>query len=386
MRYLAATLLLILGACSRPAALAPGGSVTLFVAHAGDGTVAAVEPASGQVGNTAVPAGPAPEVIAPGPAGSLLVLSMAEGQHDVLTQLIPPARRPPRSTDASGWARRTIPLGGPVADALLASDGGRWAAAVIHPATGGAPAGVAGGTAPVAGWSSAGRAPSSHCSITIVDVAATAVARTHVVCAAGEAVRGVALDSRPDGATVYAAVQGAAYERATAAGSRVVALDALSGGILAIVPLRGTPTHLLSGPAFGASEPRVYGVELTGGPELEPPTPYAGRLLAFDGETLAPLAEYALDFAPARLAIAPDGRWAYALAGAALHPLDLAMGAFGPPVRLPERGVALAATEERVYVASAYRDELLVLDRRLMRRVRTLASGHGPVALTLVPG
>ena len=66
-----------------------------------------------------VPAGPSPDQIAPGPAGTLVTLSLPSRQGAVLTHATPPA---------GGWTARPLGLAAPAGDALLAGDGGRYVA------------------------------------------------------------------------------------------------------------------------------------------------------------------------------------------------------------------------------------------------------------------
>jgi hypothetical protein len=129
----------------------------------------------------------------------------------------------------------------------------------------------------------------------------------------------------------------------------------------------------------------LYAVEGPAGQEGEQPGPDGGRVLGLDPRTLAVESEFPIAGAPGRLAVAPDGEHAYLLLGHALRELDLATGQAGPLLGLPDRGLDLAVTPERVYVTNPYGHELWAVDRRRWRLVQTLAVGRHPVALALDP-
>ena len=81
--------------------------------------------------------------------------------------------------------------------------------------------------------------------------------------------------------------------------------------------------------------------------------------------------------------MAPDGEWAYALLDATVRALDLTTGADRPLARLPERGLGLAVTRDRVYAVGPYGPGVWVLRRRDGRLVATAPVGRRPVALAL---
>jgi hypothetical protein len=403
---LAALALLILASCSPAATATPGTAPRLFVANALDGTIAQLDPGSGRAAGPVLPAGRAPEHVAPGPAGSLLVLSMAAVQREALTQLIPDG------TPAARWTTRTVPLGAPVQGALLAADGGRWAAVAYqrpHP------------PAPTGRQSRAAAHSEPHpsrCSVALVDAVAGVLARTVAVCGQHETLRGLALDHGPAGPTAYLALDGGRPTGGLAGGTdatggpggssnaggvasgtdaggpgsaasrgRIVAVDVASGAVVGSAALGGTPTHLVAGPAPWAPSRRVYCLLSTGGPEQEPPTPSSGQLLALHPATLAVEAAYPLDGSPVRLAIAPDGDRAFLLTedSHALLVVDLTTGRRAGTTQLPERGTAtaLVAGRARLFVASAYRNEVWAVDHQQLHRVQTIPTGKGPVALLL---
>jgi hypothetical protein len=127
----------------------------------------------------------------------------------------------------------------------------------------------------------------------------------------------------------------------------------------------------------------LYAVEALSGPEDEPPSAYRGRLLGLDPTTLEVQSEWPLTFAPDRFAVAPDGDHAYALHDGAVVHLDLATGVQARLALLPERGLGLAVTAERVYVSNPYGSEVWAVDRRGGRRVKTIPVGRHPTELVL---
>jgi hypothetical protein len=85
--------------------------------------------------------------------------------------------------------------------------------------------------------------------------------------------------------------------------------------------------------------------------------------------------ERRVGFVPARLVVAPDGDVAYALHDHRVTRLGLAGGP-DRSVVLPERGLALAVTRDRLYVSSAYGPELWAFRRRDGRLVGTIRVGQ----------
>jgi DNA-binding beta-propeller fold protein YncE len=114
----------------------------------------------------------------------------------------------------------------------------------------------------------------------------------------------------------------------------------------------------------------------------------AWRLRRLTPDALEPEAELRLGFAPAGLAIAPDGASAYVFdaRGDDLVEVDLATGRMRVLGQVPgHRPWGLAATRDRVYVASPPRGEVLALDRATGRRALTLRTGRAPVGIGLEP-
>ena len=150
---------------------------------------------------------------------------------------------------------------------------------------------------------------------------------------------------------------------------------ARTGAPIALLPLAGVPVLLAAGPAPGRLGRRLYAVERLSGPEDEPPATAGARLLGLHPTTLEVESERRLGFVPTRLVVAPDGDAAYALHDHRLTRLGLDGGPDWS-VALPERGLALAVTRDRVYVSSAYGPELWAVRRRDGRLVATIRVGQ----------
>jgi hypothetical protein len=352
------------------------------VANSGDGTVARLDGAGGRVLDRALPAGPAPWRIAPSPAGGLLVLSLDADHVGTLSQLIPPAG------GQGGWTVRQVPVGARTRLALLAGDGGTYAAVAYS-------AGTAEATPASAAVSTPGPPP---CGLDLVDAQAGRVVRRHAVCVPGdEVVTGLALEGGPGGPLAYLAIAGrsdwpdaAPATPAPGVGglrgrSRLVALAAESGATLAALPLEGTPAAVLLAPAPGRAGRRLYLVETGAGPDPDSPPPDRARLLGLDPTTLGVECEYRLDFRPLELAIGPEGDHGYALAGDGhrlLH-LDLRTGAEAPLADLPLGATGIAVTATAVYVAQPAGDSVGVVPRGRAAgaRATTIPVGRHPTGL-----
>ena len=347
----------------------PGG--LLHVVTSGDGTVTLLDGDRGQVLERALPAGPAPWQVAPGPAGSVLVLSMDAGHVGTLTQLLPPAG------GQRAWTVRPVPVGARTRQALLAG-GGEAYAAVAYSA--GAPADPA-DTAP---------AP-APCGLDLIDGRAGRVVRRHAVCEAGrEAGTGLALEDAPGGAVAYLgiAAEPGPPPAGARAGSRVLAVAAESGATLAVLPLAGPPAAVVLAPEPGSAGRRLYAVETAAGPDPESPAadPDRARLLALDPVTLAVEREYRLGFRPLQLAIGPEGDHGYALAadGHRLLHLDLHSGAQDLLADLPLRATGIAVTATAVYVAQPAADLVRAVPRRPVGGAQAAAIpvGRHPTGIT----
>src|SRR5688500_16978205 len=83
----ALSLIAVLMGCVAPERGAGGGRSLPYVANGLDGTLTRLDAASGQVIGPPLPAGPAPGRVAAGPAGSALVLSLAERPAARLTHV-----------------------------------------------------------------------------------------------------------------------------------------------------------------------------------------------------------------------------------------------------------------------------------------------------------
>ena len=92
------------------------------------------------------------------------------------------------------------------------------------------------------------------------------VERRHTVCAGPELVTGLALADGPAGPVAYLGIldRGRPAREGhgrPAAGSRIVAVHAPTGAVLATLPLAGDPWHLVLAAAPGRGGRRLYAVE-----------------------------------------------------------------------------------------------------------------------------
>jgi hypothetical protein len=218
---------------------------------------------------------------------------------------------------------------------------------------------------------------------------------------------GLALEDTADGPVAYLAL----WHRATPAGpgfrpagARIRRLAARTGAPLGETPVDGLPRppaaggSLLLAPAPGGARAALYlvaafpgsGLATWDAAEYAWQFPLSGRwrLQRLAPDTLDPEADLGLAFAPAGLAVAPDGAQAYAFdaLGDALMQLDLATGRSGVLARVPgHRPWGLAVTADRLYAASPPGGEVWVFDRAAGRRLAALRAGHAPVGIGLTP-
>ena len=128
--------------------------------------------------------------------------------------------------------------------------------------------------------------------------------------------------------------------------------------------------------------------------------------MQFDAPWLEPGGVYRLPFAPARLAVAADGRAAYTLtprdgtprsggtapAGGtvpaatmvtSVAQIDLADGTVRRLADLPGLGLDLAVSPGEVYVPNASGGEVWIIDRRAGVLARSVAVGRHPTSVAL---
>ena len=277
----------------------------------------------------------------------------------------------------------------PTEVSALAGDGGRYAVVAY-----GAPAGTAAG----------GRAAAGPCRLALIDLLAGSVVRAHQACAPGDAVAGLALRAGDAGPVAYLATWRPGSGPADRGRGRVVALDATTGAPLAAYDAGGLPVDLVLGrappgqPGPPATAERLYAVvgrpagppgEADGDQEFD--TAEGWWLVGLDPEGLAVASDRAVAGPLRRLAVAPDGRQAYAFApagdpalGSALVAVDLATGATANlGKRVPGQGLAgLAVTDERVYVPLPDGAEVWVGDRQ-GRPLGVVPVGRRPFAIAL---
>jgi DNA-binding beta-propeller fold protein YncE len=349
--------------CAPPGRGAAGAGLRLYVANAADATITQIDGASGRATAVPLPAGVAPEQVARGPAGSLLILSHAATTAAEVIIV---------SASGSGRVARSMRMeAGRARRLLLAGDGGPVAAVAYHVP---------------ADDRDARDARALVCRLALVDVPAGVVARTLSPCGADEVVKALAVESGPASATVYLGLvrqPSGAAGRDAAPGGRVVAVDTHSGAAVAVAPLSGVPAHLLLAPAPESPGRRLYVVEAVPGPDGDDADGGRWRLLGLDPLTLDVQQVVALPFLPTGFVVAPDGSHAFALTppNDAVRDVDLTTGSERVLARLPGTGLGLAAAGDRVYVSNPYGRDVWEVDRRAGRLVRTIPSGAHPVAI-----
>jgi DNA-binding beta-propeller fold protein YncE len=358
-----ALLAAVLAACAAPQQPVAGVPDALYVANGHDGTVSQLDSATGRPLGPPLPAGPSPWRIAPGADGSLLALSIAQPHGGHVTHV----RRSGR-----GWEARQVAVEYLTRDAFVAGDGGRYVA-IAYRASG------------------AGAASSpANCRLALLDTVAGTVTRTYPVCAAHESLAGLAFENGPAGPVAYLGVHGWASPEAGGPGGgpsggpgRVIAIDAGSGAVQAVLFVAGAPTHLTLAPAPGRTTTRLYCLVTVEDQTHDPPIAYHARLLGLNPASLDVESERPLGFWPRRLVVAPDGDHVYALLERSVVRLALAdpSGAGTLAVPLPGIGFDLAVTRDRLYVSNAFGSELWAFDRRRNWPARPVPVGHHPMGM-----
>jgi hypothetical protein len=378
MRLLAGLLL----GCTAPLQSASGKGTTLYVLSGRDGTLVPLDGTSGRVLGPPLPAGPAPAQAVPGPAGSFLTLSFSRQQPGTLTRITPAGR---------DWQVAPVPLPVPPRWARVAGDGGRYVALVHH-----LPSGVKGAGQP-------GAPEMSRCRLLLLDALHGTVVRTHTVCGPVEEVKELVMENTPSGPVAYLGIGASSFGASdvaggspgTAAGTghassgrprdRVVALDGLTGALVAEIALAGPPEHLHLAKTRERFGSRLYVVEAAPGAEDEYSVTGHWRLLGLDALTFAVEREIAVHTQLRALAIAPDGDHAYALraGGKSLLHLDLRTGDHQPIASLSYASVGLATTTSHVYVPDPEGNAVWRVDRHRPDRMRRITVNHHPIAIVV---
>jgi hypothetical protein len=364
----------------------------LYVANAGDGTITRLDARTGRVAGPPLPAGPVPDQVVPGTGGRLLVGSLSPSRSGVLTLVAAVGReRSPTLTGATGttgttgvsWMVRSVPLEPGAREVWLAGEGGRQAVVAYRapdPATG-----------------------RLRCRLALVDTWSGTVQAPHTIWAAPDHLTALAFDGGPGGPVAYlgmwqsgqqlgvptavpAAVSTTVPTDADASGDGdwLLAVHATTGTVAAAQRLASAPLGLSLAPAPDRSGVRLYYLEMLSAPEAASLGAARGRLRGLNPTTLAVESEYALDAGGVGLAMAPDGEDAYVLTadGYALTQLQLTTATQHRLVALPERGVSLAVTGERVYVVNPWGNEVWAVDRRPGQPLRRIPVGRGPVRIS----
>jgi hypothetical protein len=255
----------------------------------------------------------------------------------------------------------------------------------------------------------------------VVDLARGAVLRHLPLAGPGEGV--LALAAEPEGTRLYAAIWRWDESGGHRGAGRIVAIEPNSGAVRAEYWLpedtAATDLALAPAPALGpapappgalpgavASAPlsrptarALYAVTASPGPsQLDDDGWWAPGtrfdLARLDGARLDPLDVWPLDRQPSALAVTPDGRRAYLLAGPPfglpwdrqLVALDLATGAASRRWPLPQGCLALAASSVgKVYVADTTGDRLWRVDAGTDTFLGSLPMPGAPLALTARP-
>jgi hypothetical protein len=352
--------------CVPPVERAAGTGQALYVANALDDTISVLDSQSGRPLGPPVPAGRAPGQIVPGPAGTLLHLTVTGERGNAVTWL--------RRTGAGGWSARPVKLDEPVPQALAVADGG-----------------VAGVAAVV--YRVPGAAGARGCRLALIDLLRGTAQRPLTICGAGELVSSVAIAGEapdgPAGPIAYVGLWrvGQARGEAVMSNPRVVAIDVRTGATRALLRLASPPPHLVLAPGPEGGGPRLYVVEPLDFIDADFAVPSRARLLALDPMTLELARAYDLHDAPRRVAVAPDGAFAYRLTagGTYVWRTDLRTGTDVQLVSLPSPGAGLVATDDALYVADPLGSDVWTIDRRRGRLTGSLAVGRHPVALALGP-
>ena len=183
------------------------------------------------------------------------------------------------------------------------------------------------------------------------------------------------------------------------AAGRLLAVDATRGVTVAAAAVDGAPEALGLSPARDRPGVRLYAAVAT--PEPDPagprdeliglPPPRRWRLLGLDPATLDVEREFPLPVPALELAVAPDGRDAYAVAteyhptGRLLVRIGLRTGAVAPLGYAPVTGPGgFAVTADRLYVADTLRDRLWTADRAGVPH-GSLATGPRPGGIAAAP-
>lgn len=341
-------LVCVIAGCTPPEQATRGEASPLYVAIGPTGTVSRLEVQRGAPLGPPLAAGHAPWRMTVGLDGSLFVISVSPGRSGEITHI---ARR------GETWTTRTIALEEGARFATLAADRSDLAAvAYLLPPPPDEPLNDAGG-------------PTLRCQIGMLDLHTGAIDSLHSACGPRDALFSVAMQDTDEGPIAYAgfwtwpAHTGGHW---TGGHGGLVAIDIMSGAVLARLPMSGSPGQCQMASAPGRAGRRLYCVESLPGPQADSSAAESWRLLALTPLTLQVEEHYPLLDSPRALAFAPDGNGVYLLNtdGTAVRFIDLRTGTTSRLTRLPGAGVALAVNDERVFIPNPEGEEVWVLDRR----------------------
>lgn len=375
-RHLAGSLPALAALVSTSCAVGPAGgagrAAVVYVLSARDATIARLDAATGRELGPRLPAGAGPGALAVG-GGAAVVQPASWRDAGGLTHV---------ARTENGWAAEPLAVDPAGRSLALAGDGERFAVlAYTH------------------------RAGAPRCRLALIDVRDGSVVRSSPVGAAGDAVVGLALATTGAGPIAFLVLWrppglAGAGRDGDRGGGRVLAVAAATGTELASYALAGVPGEAVVAPVPGESgepEVRLYVVEGLGGETADPargPDVAAAdrwRVLALRPLALDLERTYPAPVPPRALAVAPEGRHAYAFAGRG-HPvlpstvvtLDLATGAWRDLARGPGSGAGgLAVAAGRLYVPHLEADRVTAFDQRTGALLGALDAGRAPAALAV---
>lgn len=348
-------------ACVPPVQQAAGTGQALYVANAANDTIAVLDSQNGRALGPVVRTTRGPGQIVAGPRGMLLHLSVTGDGSAHVTLL----RRTP--SEVNGWTAQSLNMGGRVSQAMLAANGLGTAVIAYHV--------VQSGTAP--------------CRLAMVEQLGQTVERVHTVCRQREWISSVALGGSTTSPVAYIGLWRSEGDDGNVAVSapRVVAIDVQSGAMLASRRLSSPATRLIVTSSPDGLGEQLYAVEPQEYTDVDFLAAGRARLLALNPVTLDIDRELPLPYAPAHVAISPDGISAYGVSseGRSLWHTDLYSGATSRLADLPARGADIVATDTWIFVAIPSHGHVLIIDRRRGRLVSNIPTGRQPIALTLGP-
>jgi hypothetical protein len=358
--------------CAFAGSSASGRDPTLaYVSNSRDNTITRLHAATGRVVGSPIPAGVAPGPVVVGRDGDLVTIS-SSARHEAA--LIVSAGR------HSIGATIRLPLEPRAQPLFLAGAGGRYAAVAYSVRM------------------ADRKSHSQPCRLALIDLPERSLKAGFPVCSGHEVASGMALEEGPFGPIAYVGLWREADIRDGATGTnagRVVARDLRTGQALDALPLDGVPGNVVLGASSWGTGQRLYVVyaQDDGGSSHgdDIGSRFAGasawHLLSVDPRSLAPERTYSLRFAPRRLAIAPDGRHAYALTGGlgttTVWHIDLTTGVTGLLVGAVVESHGLAVTHDHVLLSDTDGGSVWLIQRQSGHIHRRVPVGRKPLGIAV---